>query len=775
MSSDGVEVPSSSFGSFAEVRSNSFGLSTAWRIRPVRSIIYCGILIAAAIAGACGYAWRNDSAEMTGMAMLLLLVIGGMAMLCARQVAINLNNQRFRLDTALNHMSHGLCMFDATGVLMVFNTRYLEIFNIPAGLIAPGLTLLETLTRLKKIGIVTGDQDKYVADLKISLSAGETTQILRELQGGRVISITNRPLPDGGWVATHEDVSELKRREQELRVENMKFDAALQNMSQGLVMFDSDSKLIVCNQKYAEIYGLPSDLITPGITHRQILEHRIASGIIAPSNVVQYVNDRIAQAKSTRPSDAIVELSDGRTLLIEQRPLANGGCVTTHEDITVRRRSEAKIAHMAHHDMLTDLPNRTRLRERLEDALHHVHRGDQLAVLYLDLDHFKSINDTLGHNVGDEVLKKVAERLRSCVRDTDTIARLGGDEFAVIQTSLEQPSDAAMLAARIRDALKEPYVLDGHQVPVDVSIGISIAPNDTVDPDQLLKNADMALYRSKADGRGTFRFFEPEMDERIKARRTLEMDLRNAIVSGEFELYYQPLVNLKGNHISACETLLRWHHPTRGMVPPTEFIPVAEETGLINQIGEWVLRQACIEAASWPDEIKVAVNISPVQFKNKGLVQIVVSALAASGLPGRRLEIEITEALLLQNNEATLAALRQLQELGVRIAMDDFGTGYSSLSYLRSFPFDKIKIDRTFIKDIAGKNDSSAIVQAVTELAHRLNMTTTAEGIETQDQLDKIQALGCTEMQGYLFSRPLPAKDVVRLFPLRQPDLVSVA
>ena len=672
-------------------------------------------------------------------------------------------------------MSHGLCIFDAASVLMVFNARYLEIFNIPAGLIAPGLTLLETLTRLKQIGIVTGDQDKYVADFKTLLSAGKTAQVLQELPGGRVISITNRPLPDGGWVAIHEDVTELKRREQELRVENMKFDAALQNMSQGLVMFDSDNKLIVCNQKYAEIYGLPPDLIKPGITHKQILEHRIATGIIAPSNVAQYVNDRIAQAKSTKPSDAIVELSDNRTLLIQQRPLANGGCVTTHEDITARRRAEAKIAHMAHHDMLTDLPNRMLLRERLKEALHHVHRGDQLAVLYLDLDHFKSINDTLGHGVGDEVLKKVAERLRSCVRDTDTIARLGGDEFAVIQTGLEQPSDAAMLATRIRDALKEPYMLDGHQVPADVSIGISISPNDTIDPDQLLKNADMALYRSKADGRGTFRFFEPEMDERIKTRRTLEMDLRNAIVSGEFELYYQPLVNLKSNRISACETLIRWHHPTRGMVPPIEFIPVAEETGLINQIGEWVLRQACIEAANWPDDITVTVNMSPVQFKNQGLVQLVVSALAVSGLPGRRLEIEITEALLLQNNDVTLTTLRQLQELDVRIAMDDFGTGYSSLSYLRSFPFDKIKIDRAFIKDIADKDDSSAIVQAVTELAHRLHMTTTAEGIETQEQLDKIQALGCTEMQGYLFSRPLPAKDVVCLFPLRQLDLVSVA
>jgi predicted signal transduction protein with EAL and GGDEF domain len=362
----------------------------------------------------------------------------------------------------------------------------------------------------------------------------------------------------------------------------------------------------------------------------------------------------------------------------------------------------------------------------------------------------------------------VAVRLRTCVRDTDTIARLGGDEFAIIETDVEQPSDAALLAQRIRDALTPTYEIDGHQVPIDVSIGISLAPDDSSDPEQLLKNADMALYRSKSDGRGTFRFFEAEMDERVKARRALELDLRNAITNGEFELYYQPLVNFARGGISGCETLLRWHHPTRGMVPPAEFIPVAEETGLINQIGEWVLRQACIQAVAWPDHIAVAVNLSPVQFKNQALGQMVVSALANSGLPAHRLELEITEAVLLHNTEPTLATLRRLQEIGVRIAMDDFGTGYSSLSYLRSFPFDKIKIDRSFIKDIADQDDSSAIVQAVTELAGRLRIATTAEGVETQEQLDKIQSLGCTEMQGYLYSRPLPAKDVARLLSLAE-------
>jgi predicted signal transduction protein with EAL and GGDEF domain len=365
--------------------------------------------------------------------------------------------------------------------------------------------------------------------------------------------------------------------------------------------------------------------------------------------------------------------------------------------------------------------------------------------------------------------------LHGCLRDSDTIARLGGDEFAIIQTGFEQLSEVAGLASRIREVITPPYELDGHQVPADVSIGISIAPNDAVEPDQLLKNADMALYRSKSDGRGTFRFFAPEMDERVKARRTLELDLRKAIVNGEFELYYQPLVNLGTQEISCCEALLRWHHPDRGMVSPAEFIPVAEETGLINQIGEWVLRQACLEAATWPDDIAVAVNLSPLQFKNNGLAPAIIGALAASGLPARRLEVEITEAVLLQNNEATLATLHQLRNLGVRVAMDDFGTGYSSLSYLRSFPFDKIKIDRSFISDIAENDDSGAIVQAVTNLASRLKMATTAEGVETQGQLDKVQMLGCTEMQGYLYSRPVPAREVVRLFPSRKGKSISAA
>jgi len=447
-----------------------------------------------------------------------------------------------------------------------------------------------------------------------------------------------------------------------------------------------------------------------------------------------------------------------------RNPIAGGGWIATHEDITDRQRAEERIVHMARHDALTDLPNRLMLRERLDHELKRVKRGECLAVLCLDLDHFKSVNDTLGHPIGDELLKIVAERLRRCTREPDTIARLGGDEFAIIMTGMEKPTDAVALAKRIRDSITKPYHIDGHQIVADISIGISLAPMDATEPDQLLKNADMALYGAKGDGRGTYRFFEPEMDAKMKTRRELEMDLRGALVNAEFELYYQPLVNLKTNEITTFEALVRWNHPVRGLISPADFIPVAEETGLIIQLGEWVLRRACQETAQWPGHIKVAVNLSPSQLKSRNLTQLVVSALAESGMQANRLQLEITETVLMHNTFNTLATLHQLRALGVQIAMDDFGTGYSSLSYLRSFPFDKIKIDRSFIQDLSNGAEPLAIVHAVAGLAKSLNMISTAEGVETQQQLDTLQAVGCTEMQGYLFSHARPAADIVRLF-----------
>jgi diguanylate cyclase (GGDEF)-like protein len=438
------------------------------------------------------------------------------------------------------------------------------------------------------------------------------------------------------------------------------------------------------------------------------------------------------------------------------------------DDVTERKAAAAKIARLAHYDPLTGLPNRTLFREQLERELSFVRRGAQLAVLYLDLDHFKSINDTLGHPVGDELLKAVAARLRGCLRECDLIARLGGDEFAIVHTQLQHPKDAEVLAQRLRETVTNAaYDLTGHQTTTDVSIGIALSPADGTEIDELVKHADLALYGAKAEGRANYRYFEPAMNARMRQRRGLEIDLRSALANGEFDLHYQPFINLQTESIVGCEALLRWNHPERGMIPPLEFISVAEETGLINAIGDWVLRRACTEAMNWPDHVSVAVNVSPMQFRSPGLALAVAASLAASGLPARRLELEVTESVLMQNNEATLATLHQIRNLGVRISMDDFGTGYSSLSYLRSFPFDKIKIDRSFIGDLAKGDNAVAIVQAILDLAKSLKMTTTAEGVETAAQQSLLQAAGCNEMQGYLFSRPKPAAEIAELLNVR--------
>ena len=427
--------------------------------------------------------------------------------------------------------------------------------------------------------------------------------------------------------------------------------------------------------------------------------------------------------------------------------------------------SSREEAHrLALHDPLTGLPNRAFLTERLQQALDGVRQNKNLlAMLCLDLDRFKQVNDTLGHAVGDALLRAVAVRLRECIRKNDTVARLGGDEFAIIQTTLDTEEEAATLADRIVDALSRPYDLDGHQVVAGVSVGIALAPLDTTDAGHLLKMADLALYRAKADGRGIFRLFKSDMDISLQARRKLEFDLRRAVTLEQLELHYQPLVDLASGEVGAVEALVRWRHPERGLIPPDDFIPLAEETGLIKPIGAWVLNRACSDATQWPENIRVAVNISACQFKGAGLVSMVADALTAGALRPERLELEITETALLTDSEATIGILRELRAMGVKIAMDDFGTGYSSLGYLRSFPFDKIKIDRSFIADIESSPDCKAIIRAVTGLGTNLGMSTTAEGVETSGQLAQLRLEGCDQVQGYLFSRPVPAQDIAAL------------
>jgi diguanylate cyclase (GGDEF)-like protein len=562
---------------------------------------------------------------------------------------------------------------------------------------------------------------------------------------------------------------------QRLALEKHRLDSAMNNMAQGLIMFDAAERVVLYNDLYIEMYGLSRETVKPGCSFLELLRYRAEAGNLLHHDPEQYRAEVVAALDMGKVSSFIFETPDGLEVLVTNSPMTAGGWVTTHKDITEQRRAEAKIAYMAHHDALTDLPNRLQLYEQLRQLLARTRQGRHVAVFCLDLDRFKDVNDAHGHPVGDLLLKAVADRLRQCIRDADMVARLGGDEFAIMQAGTSQPTDATSLASRLIEVISAPYELDGKRVTVDLSIGIALAPGDGLDPEQLLKNADMALYRAKSDGQGLYRFFEPDMDARMQARRNLEIDLRKAIANGEFELFYQPLVDMKTEYVTGFEALIRWHHPERGMVPPLDFIPIAEETGLIVPLGDWVLRQACAEAATWPGNVKIAVNLSPVQFKNKILLPSVISALAASGLSPNRLELEITESVLLQDSGATLAVLHELRGLGVRISMDDFGTGYSSLSYLRKFPFDKIKIDQSFIFDMSDHDDSLAIVRAVIAMGSGLGIVTTAEGVETAEQFKQLKLEGCTEVQGYLFSPPRPAADVKGLLASINPKLKAIA
>ena len=572
------------------------------------------------------------------------------------------------------------------------------------------------------------------------------------------------------------DVTERKQAERERDRDRSFLNQIIENVPVMIAVKEATSrKFVLANRAVEAIWGI-SRAEALGKTVHEIFPQ-------AQADMIDRTDDEVMRSDRPLILDAHPNMSPAGALrTVTSKRLAvrdNDGkpqyLISVVEDVTERKVAEERFAYLAHYDALTDLPNRVLFREELERSLKFVHRGQRLAVLNLDLDNFKAINDTLGHPVGDELLKNVALRLRSCLRETDIIARLGGDEFAIIQTNIADPIDVIDLVTRIHEVLREPCDVDGHQLTTDTSIGIALAPDDATDPDQLLKNADLAMYGAKAEGRGKYRFFELVMDARIKERRALEFDLRQAITCGGLELYYQPLVNLRDNNISGCEALLRWRHPERGMISPVEFIPIAEDTGLIIPLGEWVLRTACDEAATWPGDIKVAVNVSPIQFKTGNFAQIVVNALAASRLPASRLELEITEAVLIRDDEAALGILHRLRGLGVRIAMDDFGTGYSSLSYLRRFPFDKIKIDRSFIKDISDADGSLSIVQAVVNIAKSRNITTTAEGVETEQQLDLLRALGCTEMQGYLFSPARPATETLQLLQSFRERAVAVA
>ena len=556
-------------------------------------------------------------------------------------------------------------------------------------------------------------------------------------------------------------VRALIAREREAAIASQ-FDTALNNMPHGLCMFRADSRLAVMNHRFSEVMNLPDDFVQRGVGAADVVEACVRGGSIsAASGKVILAEIADSQARDIITTDP--DVTRDRALSWTFQPMTGGGAVVLLEDITERRNAEARISHLARFDELTALPNRVNFRDEIEGLLKVQREADQLsALLFIDLDQFKQVNDTLGHPCGDQLLCAVASRLREMLGPEDFVARFGGDEFVVYQQNIRSNEDAAVLARRIVDHLSEPYKVDNHLVEIGASVGIAMT-SPGISADTLLKNADMALYRAKADGRGTFCFFRDELAQTVESRRILELDLRKALSNEEFELFYQPLVNLKSGKITTCEALLRWNHPARGTVPPVDIIPVAEDMGLIVDLGRWILRKACMECMRWPEGVGVAVNFSPQQFHQREVLSEVRYALEVSGLPAYRLEVEITESSLLRNTQLTHDVLSQLSAIGVRISLDDFGTGYSSLSYLHNFPLQKVKIDRSFLEGIDSDRPLT-LLRGVARLSADLGMSVVVEGIETNEQLELISADGTvSEAQGYLFSRPVPAVRVRQL------------
>jgi len=556
-------------------------------------------------------------------------------------------------------------------------------------------------------------------------------------------------------------VAALRERQSKdiLQQQKVLLDRAIENLSQGVCIYDADGCVTFFNKRYSHMTGF-SDASLKGRSLMDLLKQRQVSGEFHQDPETYFTN-LVARMRARKSNVTVMEIFPARTFRVTDNPMPEGGWVTTLEDITDWQSAQTQISHMSRHDTLTDLPNRNHFRDLVEQALLHTTKQSQVVVLSIGLDHFKDVNESLGRPIGDDLLKAVGHRLTGCLRAGDTIARLGGDEFAIVQMNIElRPASVSTLAGKIIDEMGKPFEIQGHQVIIGASIGISVQSNDGCDPDQLMINADIALSLAKENGRGAYRFFETGMDAVAQARRLLLIDLHAALTRDEFLVYYQPIYRLDTDRIMCFEALVRWNHPLRGMISPANFIPLAEETGLIVPIGDWVLRQACIDAASWPKDISVAVNLSTVQFKNCDPILSVMAALSQSGLAPKRLELEITESLLLQDSDTTLGILHKFRELDIRISLDDFGTGYSSLSYLRSFPFDKIKIDQSFIRELGSTTDSMAIVRAIIGLGKNLGITTLAEGVETTEQLALLRKKGCDEVQGYLFSKPRPSADV---------------
>lgn len=666
-----------------------------------------------------------------------------------------------RLVDAIENSREGVLLVDTAGRIVVSNSPLAGFFGDLNELLAPGASLAKLIRAVAQTKVIEESRQELDA-LPWSAAHDAPGTVEIGLLNGNWLRVSWCPTREGGLVAFFSDITQSRSREAQLTQTNLWFDAALTNMTQGLCVYDSDARLKVVNTRFRDIYNLSADQIPIGTPIETVLATLLSSiednGLSVDDT--RAIRERIARRAVFAQQH---ELTDGRVIAFSHRPISDGGWVLTYEDVTERHRSEARISFMARHDSLTTLPNRALFGERLEQALAGLEHGAAFSLLLVDLDRFKEVNDTHGHPIGDTLLRVVARRLLACARDEDTVARLGGDEFAFIGTGVRDAYDAGQLAARIIQTVSQPFVINGYSLEIGASVGIVVANADNRDADNLLRDADIALYAVKKDGRGSYAVFTPEMEIALQERRLLEHDLLQSLAEGQMELLYQPKVALTDGRIRGFEALLRWNHPTRGVIMPTDFIWLSEEIGFIEKLGAWILHQACKDAAHWSYTLKVAINVSPVQFRSGQLIRHLEAALADSGMPASRVELEVTETTLLHENEATLATLRAMHSLGARIVLDDFGTGFASLSYLRSFPFDRIKIDRSFVKDFGLRNDADAIIRAIVGLGKSLRIPVTAEGVETDEQLALVRAEGCDEAQGYLISEPIQAADVAAL------------
>jgi len=723
------------------------------RLVSSRSLAHYPIALVATTTVADALAnWQHGAIAMIVAALMIGLVIGGAVFLSIWMVGRKLREQNLQRDVALHNMSQGLVMFDSTARLVVCNDRYRQLYDLPPDVAKPGRTLLDLLKYRVANGTFSGNAEEYVRDLRATLAEGKTKKHVVAMDDGRITAVVNHPMAGGGWVATHEDITETKRQE-------ASFLLLFNSNPVPMWVYDRESlRFLAVNDAAVAHYGYSR-------------EHFLAMTVmdIRPAEERERFAKLMRQATGTYDGEETWrhQKSDGTKIdvAVYAQALNYQGHVAALVaiiDITARKLAEARISYMASHDVLTGLGNRTVLNEKLEEALARSRRRQEtFAVLLLDLDGFKHVNDTLGHAAGDELLKGLASRLNSVLRETDILTRLGGDEFAVIQSSETNQREAAIaLAVRILETVDMPFNLDGHDVSIGTSIGIAIAPEDGAAPGDLLQKADLALYRVKSDGRNSFRFFDQELSKGAMARLGLLNDLRAALARDEFELHYQPIFDAKTCRPCSVEALVRWRHPVEGLMFPDRFIPLAEETGLMEPLGEWILERACADAASWPDDIKVAINLSAVQFRTGKLFDVILCALVESGLPPERLEFEITESVLMKNTENNSVVLQQLKNIGVSIVLDDFGTGYSSLSYLTMFPFDKIKIDKSFTRGLTNRADCAAIVASVLTLARGLDITVTAEGVETEQQCELLRAAGVQHLQGYLLARPMPRTEL---------------